>query len=291
MKTSQLRRVALPVRGMVQRFALALLLGLAVVTMALDHFGNPMVERARTRLVDGLTPFMNGLSHPVVLARGAVERVQGALLLYTENERLRAENERLRHWEDLARRLEMENQALRATANAAAEPKGAYVTARVIAASGGAFVRTLLINAGESDGVAKGQAVVGPEGLVGRVVEVGRRSARVLLLTDLNSRVPVRVESSRVSAILAGDNSDRLALNFLPADAEVRPDDRLVTSGEGGLIPPGIPAGIVAAVEDGAVIVRPMVDWYRLEYVRVLNYALPGVLPSTREAGLPGEGW
>ncbi len=90
-----------------------------------------------------------------------------------------------------------------------------YVTARVIANSGGAYVRTLLINAGIEDHVARGQAAITGEGLVGRLTEVGNRAARVLLITDLNSRIPVMIESSHVNAVLAGDNSERPRLMYL----------------------------------------------------------------------------
>ena len=154
--------------------------------------------------------------------------------------------------------------------------------------AGGAFVRTVLLNAGTDDGVAVGQAAVNAEGLVGRVVEVGRRSARILLLTDLNSRVPVVVERSRVPAILAGDNSDHPRLSFTPVNAVFEPGDRIVTSGHGGMLPPGLPIGEVISTVGGVARVRPYVDWTALEYLRVLDFTLPGVLPATRAAGPAG---
>ena len=90
-----------------------------------------------------------------------------------------------------------------------------YVTARVIANSGGGYVRTVMINAGSEAGLARGQAAITGDGLVGRLTEVGSRAARVLLITDLNSRIPVVVEGSRTSAVLAGDNSERPRLLYV----------------------------------------------------------------------------
>ncbi|MFQ5958820.1 MAG: rod shape-determining protein MreC, partial [Alphaproteobacteria bacterium] len=110
----------------------------------------------------------------------------------------------------------------------------------------------------------------------------------ILLLTDLNARIPVVIESTRVPAILAGDNTDRPRLTFLPVNARVSPGDRIVTSGQGGMLPPGLPVGLVAVVEDNIALVQLFVDWHTLEYVRVLDYTLPGVLPSTRAAGRTG---
>ncbi|MGH6719050.1 MAG: rod shape-determining protein MreC, partial [Alphaproteobacteria bacterium] len=205
--------------------------------------------------------------------------------VWHDNARLRDENASLLQWRDTARRLAGENEDLRAFARVVPDARSSFVTARVVATSGGTFVHTLLIGAGAEQGVETGQAVIAPEGLVGRIVEVGNHTARVLLLTDLNSRVPVRLESSRDRAILAGDNSRRLRLQFLPEQAVVAVDDRVVTSGEGGLIPPGLPAGVVTDWTGGVALVRPLVDAQRLEFVTVLDYTVPGALPETREAG------
>src|SRR4029453_1678845 len=87
---------------------------------------------------------------------------------------------------------------------------------RIVADAGGPFVHTVLVDAGTEDGAARGMAAVNERGMIGRVIEVGRHSARVLLLTDFNSRIPVLVEPSRDQAILAGNNTRRLTLVFLP---------------------------------------------------------------------------
>jgi len=139
-------------------------------------------------------------------------------------------------------------------------------------------VHSLLVVAGARDGVAKGQAVITGEGLVGRVVEAGERSARVLLITDINSRIPVVVQRTGDRALLAGDNSPYPRLLYLSPDAVVLVGDQVVTSGHGGVFIPGLPVGRVRAVTDDAVEVEPYVDWDRIEYVRLLDYELPGIL-------------
>jgi rod shape-determining protein MreC len=121
------------------------------------------------------------------------------------------------------------------------------------------------------------------EGLVGRVLEAGQRVSRVLLITDLNSRIPVRIERTRVRAILVGDNTDRPLLEYLPSHDVVAPGDRVVTSGDAGVFPPGLAIGEVVAVTETGVRVRPFVDWNRLELVRVADFALPGILDDFRQ--------
>ena len=134
----------------------------------------------------------------------------------------------------------------------------------------------------------KGQAVINNEGLTGRVVSAGQHSARILLLTDLNSRIPVIMESSREKAVLAGDNTPHPRLKFLAVDARVNVGDRIVTSGQGGVFPPGLPVGVVSLVSEERALVQPYVNWDRLEHVTVLDYTLPGFLPETKRAGRIG---
>jgi rod shape-determining protein MreC len=121
-------------------------------------------------------------------------------------------------------------------------------------------------------------AAVSGDGLVGGVVEVGGRHARILLITDLNSQIPVVVERTRDPAVLAGDNTRLPRLVYLPQNAQVLAGDRIVTSGHGGVFPPGLPIGVVTSIDEGAIKVMPYVDWNRLEYIRLLDYGLDGVV-------------
>src|SRR5262249_48700346 len=159
------------------------------------------------------------------------------------------ENERLLNWQQTALKLASENRRLRELLKLTPDPAATFITARVIASSGGAYVRSLMVRAGSANGVARGQAAVAGEGLVGRVSEVGSRAARVILVTDLNSRVPVVVEGSQQRAMLTGDNSERPFLRYLDTSAQLKVGDRVVTSGQGGVFPPGLPVGVVASLD------------------------------------------
>lgn len=285
---SSVRRLTLPVKGWVQRFAFGLLIAAAVGLMILGKAESSFVETLRVTVTDVTVPVLEVLSHPAATMASAVEEFRKLAHLQGENVRLREENLRLRQWHAVAQKLQQENAAYKSLLNFVDDPRPAFITARVIGDAGGAYVRTVLLNAGTGDGVRVGQAVTNADGLVGRVVEAGNHSARILLLTDLNSRVPVVIESTRVPAILAGDNSDNPRLSYLPRNASVLPGQRVVTSGHGGMLPPGLPVGEVVAVVDGVIRVRPFIDWHSLEYIRVLDFTLPGVLPSTSLASPAG---
>jgi rod shape-determining protein MreC len=280
-------RLTQPLRLWVQRFTFLLLLAGAVGLMLLGKADTVIVERMRVAAGDALAPVLDALSRPTAALNEAIDAGRNFYGLALENRTLREENARLLQWQAVAHRLEAENAALRALTGFVPETAASETTARVIGASGGAYVRSLLVAAGARHGVRKGQAAVAGAGLAGRVNEVGDRSARVLLITDLNSRIPVVVESSRDHAILVGDNGDRPRLDYLRPNARVAPGDRVATSGLGGIFPPGIPVGTVIAA-DGGFRVQPPIDWDRLEFLRLMDFGLTGPVRAHESAGDPG---
>lgn len=273
-------RLAVPVKVISQRFALPVLILASVVMVVLGKADALLFERIRIVFVDVASPLLGIISQPVAAVDRLVDRVQGAFALASENAQLRQDNARLMQWQQVAQGLTVENTRLRELLNLAPDPTVSFVSTRVIANSGGSFVRSVLIDGGSRDGIVRGQAATTGTGVAGRVTEVGDRAARVLLITDLNSRVPVAVDGSRERAVLAGDNSDRPRLLYLPARSTVKVGDRLVSSGNGGIFPPGLPVGEVAAIEDGIVRVEPYAELSRLDYLRIVDYGLSGVLPQ-----------
>jgi rod shape-determining protein MreC len=271
-RLSSLSRVAAPARGVAQRFGLLLLMAAAVALLILGKTHGEAIRQLRVMAVEAVAPILEVLSAPVISARHAIAEVEHFWNTGRENHSLREQVARLSKWQVIARNLEQENASLRLLLNPAQDPAPRFISARVIGDTSGLFVQSALLNAGRRDGVERGQAVTTGQGLAGRVVEVGQRSARLLLLTDLNSRVPVTIEHSRHRAVLAGDNSARPQLTFLPANAKVNPGDRVVTSGHAGVFPPGLPVGIVSSATEGEVHIQPYVDWARLEYVSILSY-------------------
>lgn len=271
-RPSLIARVAAPFRGAAQRFALGFLMIVAFATMFLGKADTHFVERFRTGVTDVAAPILEAMAEPVAAANRVLAHLGELAALREENQRLREEVSRLRGWHAAALRLEAENKSLRDLLQYRGPDRNTFVSARVVADGHGPFVKSVLVNIGTRDGIEKGQAAVTQLGLVGRVTEVGDRSARILLITDLNSRIPVLVEETRARAILAGDNSERPQLVFLPQGTRLSPGQRIVTSGHGGALPHGIPVGVVASVEDGVARVRPFVDWERLEYIQIIDF-------------------
>lgn len=275
------QRDAIPIRVVVQRFAFVLLAAAAVTLMLMNKSATGAIERFRTVLIDAASPVLEVLSQPAITFSRVMEEARFLVGLHGENARLREENARLKHWRAAALRLQQEHVGLTSLLNARGDPSSTFISARVIGDSGGPFVRTVLLNAGSRDGVAKGQAAINGDGLVGRVAEVGRRSSRILLLTDLNSRVPAILEPSRDRGVLEGDNSNALRLSYLPTGVQMNPGDRVVTSGHGGVFPAELPIGVVTSVSDRVAFVQPLVQFHRLDYVRIVKHSL--VYPPIRE--------
>lgn len=166
----------------------------------------------------------------------------------------------------------------------------------VLADSGSPFRQSVLLNVGARDGIRDGWAAMDGIGLVGRISGTGENTSRVILLTDASSSVPAIIQPSRQTALITGNNTAAPLIDFLENPDLVRPGDRVLTSGDGGVFPAGLLIGQVAADPSGRLRVRLSADYERLEFLRVLRHqgtetvTDPGdvVLPSG-EATKPTE--
>jgi rod shape-determining protein MreC len=274
-------RFTAPFRAAAQRAAVPFLIFLSAMFIVLGKADVVLFERLRVTMADAAAPILQIVAQPIATAASGVRNIEAIFAVYNENQRLRDENARLLEWQEVARRLESENARLRGLVKFTPEAPVRDVAARVIGNSGGAFARNVLVNAGSREGVARGQAAATGDGLVGRIAEVGDHSARILLVSDLNSRIPVVLDDTRERAVMAGDNSDQPRLLYLRANAAVKVGERIVTGGAGGVFPPGIPVGVVASIDGGVVRVEPYAELSRLEFVRIVDFGLEGVLPQS----------
>ena len=283
-------RIAQPVKTLAHRFAFMALMLAAVALIVLGRIDVTTVEKVRIQIVDAMMPILDALSQPVITVNRLVDEGQKILVLHSENASLRKERDQLMKWQAAARRLEAENRLLKELLNFKSNPAVSFISGRVVADTGGAFVQSMILNAGSNVGVRKGQAVVTGDGLLGRVASAGKLSSRVLLITDLNSRIPVVIESSRVRAIMAGTNANRPRLTHLPTGAVIANGDRIVTSGHGGVFPAGLPVGIVSSGQEGAFNVQLFINRDRVEYVRIIDYGLRGIIQNVLPAGVVQKG-
>ena len=283
--------ITAPVRGTIQRLLFLAFLLLAGAFLVLGKLDVLIMERFRVNVTDAMAPILDVLSKPALTINQIIKEAGGFYNVREENILLKQEKDRLLQWQVVAKKLEAENKNLRNLLNFSVDPAAGFITARVIADTGGAFANSVVINVGNKSGVRKGQATITGEGLVGRITDVGKRSSRVLLITDLNSRIPVVIQSSQARAIMAGDNTHQPSLIHLSPGALVSRGDLIVTSGHGGAFPPGIPVGLVASVNVNGASIEPFVDRVRVTHLRILDYGLTGIVetpPNYELLAMPG---
>ncbi|MCC6306418.1 MAG: rod shape-determining protein MreC [Rhodobacteraceae bacterium] len=256
-----------PVRNLLRLILCLALLGLFL----LWRIDSPRVERFRAALVDRVVPGMDWALVPVTRAVEMVEGFQSYVRILGQNQELRRELQQMKAWREAALQLEQKYARLLDLANVRLDPMLTHVTGVVLADAGSPFRQSVILNVGARDGIRDGWAAMDGLGLAGRISGVGERSARVLLLTDPSSRVPVVIQPSGQRAILSGDNSAAPPLEFLERPELVRPGDRAVTSGDGGVLPAGLLVGQVAQGPDRRLRVRLSADYERLEFLRVLR--------------------
>jgi len=281
--TGQITRLG-TLKTLLQRFAFLSLIALTFALMLIGKADTVLVERARIAITDAVVPILRVLSEPANAIAETIANVRELAAIREQNSSLRDANERLLQWQSIAQRLEAENRSLKALLALVPEPNATFVSARVVGDTGGTFAQSVLITAGSGDGVGKGDVVMTGEGLVGRVLQAGMHSARVLLITDINSRIPVVVGEAGNRAIMVGDNGLRPRLLYVGAKTVVVPGDKITTSGDAEAFPPGLQIGRVARVQDGVVEVEPYMSRDKLQHVRVVNYGLSGILGSPSAA-------
>ena len=272
-------RLSIQARQALARLTLPLLIVASLALMLLGRATPLVPERARISLSDALAPIYAVVDAPLRAVRAGARTVRETVQLRADNARLRTENERLRHWYDVAMALDAENATLKDNLHWVPDPTLSYVTARVVADAGGVYARSVLLSVGPHSDIRRGEVALDASGLAGRVTEVGARSARVLLITDMNSRIPILLEHSRARAILAGANAPNPRLLYLQDGAHPEEGERVVTSAEAGAFPAGLLIGTVHYGDGARLEVTPAADLGRLEVVRIFDYGLGGVVP------------
>ena len=264
---------------------------LAIAIAFLGRAQASIFDTARAKLSDITAPALLEVRAPLIALENWVAGLGTVFSVYRENLELKRENAELRRWQDVALSLENRVRRYEQLLNAVPEEVMPSITARVIGESNRPFVQTMILNAGTEHGVRKGQAVADDRGLIGRIYLTGERTSWVILLTDLSSRVPVVIESSQRRAILAGDNTPMPALDLDLAGGTATPEtaapgDRVLSTGDGGLLPAGVPVGVV--VKDGFGLRVALFAGSAGDYVRILEYDVPAP-PSATTGSTPAS--
>lgn len=241
----------------------------------LSRVDSVVVEAINKVVMDATGPVMQVVEFPARFIHRFYTFVFDIGNIYEDNRMLRHENRQMMLLQNKVRTLEVENQLLERLLNYTPPAEATFMTAKIIAESGDNFTHTLLVYVGD-EAVKKGQVVMGEESVIGRIQNVSGRYAKVSLLTDINSKIPVVVERTRVRGILSGNNTAMPQLIFTRLTSEIKEGDVVVTSGVGGMFPSDLPVGFVRSAKNGVIEVETLADISRIEYVRIVDYGLSG---------------
>ena len=256
-----------PLRRLITVVLLLILFGLFVVW----RIDNPRVEKFRALVIDTFVPNFEWILRPMTSVVKLARDYRSYEKLLEQNKELRRELQQMKSWKEAALQLEQENARLLDLNQLRLDSKLTHVSGIVIADSGSPFRQSVLLNIGSRDGIQDGWAAMDGLGLVGRISGVGSSTSRVILLTDNASQIPVIVQPSGQRAILMGDNSFAPPVEFIENVDLVRPGDRVVTSGGGGVLPAGLLVGTLAMDPNGRLRARLVADYERLEFLKVLR--------------------
>jgi rod shape-determining protein MreC len=227
---------------------------------------------SRTASDKVLAPVGDVLAAPGRWTGAGVDTVRDYFGAASENRELKAELREMRQWRDVAIALKDENARYRTLLGLKTDPPIPMVGARIVTDSRGPFADTRLANTGSEHGVKAGNPVMSENGLVGRVIGVTNGASRVLLLTDIASRTPVMIDRTNARAILTGDGGPNPRLDYLRGRDPIREGDRLLTSGDGGVLPRGLPVGTAVRGLDGRWRAVLASDKAPIDFVRILLF-------------------
>lgn len=245
----------------------------AFLFIMLSRFDSVAIEALNKVVIKVTGPVMQVAELPARMIHHVWTYFYDISHIYAENQLLRDENKQMMILQNKVRTLEVENQLLARLLNYVPPAEASFMSAQVVAESGDKFTHLLLIYVG-NESVKKGQIVMGDESVIGRIDTVSPPYAKVILITDINSKIPVVVERTRVRGILSGNNKDLPQLIFMRSTTDVQEGDIIVTSGVGGMFPAGLPIGFISSINGNKVEVEPMADLSRVEYVRIVDYGL-----------------
>ena len=262
--------------------------GLIISTILIMLIGKSdlaIVNRISLLLTDLSAPVIATISRQTQIIGDSFVFLKNTASLRKENRSLYEENLRLKKFEIMYQIYESENLVLKNQLNLIPLRVPNFKTVRAISAPGNVFAHSMLLNAGHLDGIEKGNAVLFNGIFIGQILKVGKNSSRVLLISDINSKIPIVVSNNRIPSILTGENLVLPSLQFLPKNVKIDDGSIVQTSGHGGLLPAGIPIGSTVNSPTDKIYVRPAIDLNLIDYVQVLLWRADGVELSDKING------
>jgi rod shape-determining protein MreC len=274
-------RLSVPFRQALSRLTLPVMLMLSLGIILFGRADQDLGYHMRAGLDDVLAPAYAALAGPVEALEHGTGAIGNLFNLAGQNAALRAEN---------AKALEAQNDSLKSALDYVPSPTPEFFTAPVVADLGGVYARSVLVSTAPGNAVSPAQLVgavaMDGRGIAGRVVEAGSHSARILLITDLNSRIPVGLGVHGAPALMTGTNGPDPQLLYWSPGQPPAEGDMVLSSSAGGAFPPGLPIGIVHYSVQNAPEVLPLADLDDLRLLRLFVYptSQPELTPIVKTA-------
>jgi len=242
-------RSALLDKGTKQKFSLIALVIISIILIVVEKIETKPLNIFRSFFEDVIYRSSIVIASPSKGIENFSSFIKGHLNLYRNYNELKKENDQLKNNISKENFLELENSQLRKLIDEQVISNNNLLSARVMLDKQSPYLNSYIINSGSNKNIKNGMAVLDGKNFIGRIVDVNFFSSRVLLISDLNSKIPVLIEPSASHAILNGRGSKEATLEYLPKKHTVKDGDTVYTSGKGGIFSPGIPIGKVKIVE------------------------------------------
>ena len=261
-------------KGNQQRFSLIALIFFSIFIIVLGKYNFKGVNFLKLSIKEIVyrTTFIVSIPENFVIS--SYDAIRDHFDLYSNYENLKKDYENLKATKLNTDFLKSENEALKSKIDDVST-QSSELLAKVIIDKKSPFLRSVIVNRGSKDNVILGMAVLDGKFLVGKVVEVNYSTSRVLLLSDLNSKIPVSIEPNGVQSILSGSGSSLGEIQYIKEDYELESDFEIFTSGSGGIFRSGIPIGktiLNAGSGLNTIKVKFHSDFSQLRLVKIVSF-------------------
>ena len=258
-------------KGTRQNFSLFTLLIISILVLSLEYFKSGPINKFRSITKDLIFKGSFFVSAPFVYVKDQYYLLQDHLNMYDEFKILRVKNFEIEKIKNEIEFYKSENIRLKKLIDEKETASENYLIAKVLLDQQSPFLKSMIINKGYKHGIKLGVAVKDQSYFVGKIINVNLLTSRILLASDLNSKIPVVIEPGGINAILSGNGNNSFAdLEFLPKMSEIKEGSIVYTSGVDGIISPAIPVGKVK-IDDGIKYVDFFVNYNQLKFIRVNN--------------------
>ena len=261
-------RSALLKKGNRQKFSLFTLLIASCLILSLEYFKTGPIDKFRSITKDIIYRGSYIVSIPFNLIEDSYVKIQDHMNMYDEYRLLKEKEFNISSLENDLKFFKSENIKLRNFINEEPLKEGKYIITKVLIDKESPYIKSLIINKGFESGIEKGMAALDRTYMIGKVIETNYLSSRILLVNDLNSKIPVIIEPGNTQAILNGLGSNYGELEYLPKNNIVDTGHIAYTSGSDRIFLPGIPIGKVEIIE-GIKKVMFFSDLTQLDFVKI----------------------